>query len=120
MQADGFIDLFMQFAPSLHVMRGEPAADAFGLEVGMQAFGKVLVLGGVTDEAGIELNRVHCTDQRFQVGNEWFGDASTTQENLGDRAFRENERVNINNRSARVSNGFQVFYLAQVHQSQSR
>ena len=43
------------FFPALHVVRREPAADAFVLQVRVQAVGKLLVFGGIADEAGIEL-----------------------------------------------------------------
>jgi hypothetical protein len=37
-------------------VRGEPAADAGVLEVGVEAVGEGLVAGGVGNEAGVELD----------------------------------------------------------------
>jgi hypothetical protein len=56
MEADGFVDLLVELAASLDIVRGKPAADTFGLEIGMEAVSEVLILGGVTDEAGIKFN----------------------------------------------------------------
>ena len=42
MEPDGFVDLLVEFASTLHVMRGKPATDAFRLEISMEAVGKVL------------------------------------------------------------------------------
>src|SRR5271157_5383728 len=55
MQANGLVNLLVQLAASLDVVWREPAADAFGLQVGMEPLGKPLVFGGVADEAGVKL-----------------------------------------------------------------
>ncbi len=55
MQANGLVNLLVQLAASLHFLRREPAAHALGLQVGMELLGKLLVLRGSADEAGVEL-----------------------------------------------------------------
>jgi hypothetical protein len=42
-EADGFVDLLVDFLAALNVMRSEPAAHAFVLQVGVEAVGEVLV-----------------------------------------------------------------------------
>ena len=45
MQADGIVDLLMNFAASLNVMRGEPAPYALGLQIRIEAVCELLILG---------------------------------------------------------------------------
>ena len=45
------IDLLVDFLSALNVMGRKPAAHALVLEVGVKAFGEVLVLGRIADEA---------------------------------------------------------------------
>ncbi|MFZ0817678.1 MAG: hypothetical protein WAM78_19295 [Candidatus Sulfotelmatobacter sp.] len=52
-QADGFVDLFVEFLAALDVVWCEPAAHAFVLKIGVEAVGKGLVLGGVADGVGV-------------------------------------------------------------------
>ncbi len=42
MQADGLVDLLVQLAASLHFLRRERAAHAFGLQVGADSLGELL------------------------------------------------------------------------------
>jgi hypothetical protein len=62
MHLDDFVDLFMKLAPSLNIIRREPAADTFGLEVGVKLVCEALVFGGVTDKARVELNSEPTSD----------------------------------------------------------
>src|SRR3954471_8308525 len=53
-QPDRFVDGIPGLGSNRQVMRREPAAHAFALEVGMEAIGEVLVLARIADEAGEE------------------------------------------------------------------
>jgi hypothetical protein len=55
MELDGFIDLFMEFSASPEVVRCKPATDTIIVQIGTEAFCKLLILGGVADKAGVEL-----------------------------------------------------------------
>ena len=57
MQPDGLIELLMNLAPALDVVRRKPAAHAFVLQIGIEPLGKLLVFGRIADEAGVELDR---------------------------------------------------------------
>src|ERR1700685_1613871 len=81
-QADGFVDLLVEFLAALNVVRGKPAAHAFVLKVGVEAVGEGLVFGGIADEAGVELDGIR--NEGFSVGDEFIRDAASTQELLGD------------------------------------
>ena len=48
----------------------------------------------VTNKARVELERA--PDQRFDLGNEVFGDTSTSEKDLGDVALRVIERIDAN------------------------
>ena len=69
--ADGFVNLLVNLFAASHVVRGEPAADAFVLEVGVEAVGEGLVLGRVADKAGVELDGL--VQQGWEIGDEVFG-----------------------------------------------
>jgi len=43
-QADGFVDLLVEFPAALHVVRSKPAAHTFVLQVGIEAVGEVFGL----------------------------------------------------------------------------
>jgi len=77
-QADGFVDLLVDLLAGGHVVRGEPAADAFILEVGVEAVGEGLVFGGVADEAGVELDGL--VEEGWEVGDEGFGKAAAAED----------------------------------------
>jgi hypothetical protein len=85
------IDLFMELSAALDVMGRKPAAYPLGLQVGIEAFSKLLVLARIADEAGVELEGV--PNQRFDVGDEVLWDACSPQEHFGDLAVRKVERV---------------------------
>ena len=81
MEADGFVDLLVDLFAGGHVVRGEPAADAFVLEVGVETVGEILVFGGVADEAGVELDGL--IEEGWEVGDEVFWEAAAAEEGQG-------------------------------------
>lgn len=62
----------------LQVVRGEPATDAFVLQIVVQAVGEFLVFGGIADEAGIELKGF--SGEGGHVLNKVVGNAGSAQE----------------------------------------
>jgi hypothetical protein len=55
------IDALAERVANLEIVGCKPAARALVLEVGVKAFGEVLVLGRIADEAGEELDRLSVT-----------------------------------------------------------
>ena len=55
MHPNALVDLFVDLAPALDIVWRKPAAHPFGLQVGMQPLGKLLVVGRVTDKARVVL-----------------------------------------------------------------
>ena len=82
---DGFVDLLVDFLAALDIVRREPAADALRLQIGVKAVGEVLVLGGVADEAGVEVEGR--AGERLHVRDEVLGDACAAKEDFGDLAL---------------------------------
>ena len=78
MDADRLVDSISDLVTDLHVLRGKPATDTFVLKVCIQPFGKVLVLAGVADEAGVILEGL--TGQGGHVLDEVFWDTTSTEE----------------------------------------
>ena len=103
-QADGFVDLLVEFLAALNVVRGKPAAHAFVLKVGVEAVGEGLVFGGIADEAGVELDGIR--NEGFSVGDEFIRDAASTQELLGDVSLGEKDRVDADYGWTKVLNRF--------------
>jgi len=103
--SDRFVDLLMDFLSSLYIVRREPAADAFVLQIRVQAVGEFLIFGGIADEAGIELNGIR--SQRLHVGNEVVRDTTTAQERLRDVAIGLKNRVDAYYRGTNVVYCFQ-------------
>jgi len=66
-EADGLINAGADAVANFQVFRGKPAAHALVLEVRMEAFGEGVVLAGVANEAGIELEGL--AEQRGQIVN---------------------------------------------------
>jgi hypothetical protein len=81
-EADGLINLFVNLLAACDVMRCKPAADSFGLQVGIKAIGELLIFAGVADEAGVVLDGF--ADERADVGDKAVGNTRATQEDLGD------------------------------------
>src|ERR1035441_9101108 len=67
MQPNGLIDLFVDLLPTMDVVRRKPAADALGLQVGMQPLGKLLVAGRIADEAGVVLDGPPTVRERSHI-----------------------------------------------------
>src|ERR1022692_409171 len=110
MQANGLVDLLVQLAACLHFLRREPAAHAFGLQVGMEPVGKLLVFGRITDETGVELDR--SPKNGADVNNKLIGKSATSQEYLRNSAVRPTNSVDIDDRRARVSDSFESLSFA--------
>ncbi len=53
-----FINPRSEFVPDFQILRSEPTAHAFALEVGINALCKILVLGRITDKARVKLKRL--------------------------------------------------------------
>src|SRR5664280_594114 len=100
MQANGLVDLLVQLAASLHFLGREPAAHALGLQVSMEPFSKLLVLGRIADEAGVELEGP--SHHRADVGNELVRNATAAQEDVRNLAMRFVDGVNADGRRALV------------------
>src|SRR5271166_1353514 len=66
----------------LEILSVEPTANPFCLKIREQTLGERLVLGTVTYEAGVELDRVHRADQGGQVIDQGFGHATPAEECL--------------------------------------
>ena len=56
--SNSFINLFVDFPSTLDVIRSVPASNTFALEGVVKSCGECFVLMGITDEAGIELDRL--------------------------------------------------------------
>ncbi len=92
MNPNGFINSVTELVPNFEIFWGKPTSDAFGLEVGMEAVGKVLILSGVADEEGIVFDGG--ADQRFGVSDERLRHATAAQEEFGDLAVTLIDSVN--------------------------
>jgi hypothetical protein len=66
-QPNSGIDLVEELAADGQVMRRKPAAHPLVLKVSMKAARKVLIIGRVTDEAGIMLDSL--SEERRQIVN---------------------------------------------------
>src|SRR4051812_11503969 len=80
-QPDRLVDGVDDLGADRHVVRREPAAHAFVLEIGVEAVGELLVLARIADEAGEELDRL--VQQRGQVVDQVIRQADTAQEGEG-------------------------------------
>ena len=69
--ANRFINLLVNLLARLDVVRCKPAAYAFVLEVSVEAFGKLLVLGRMANKTRVELYRF--IQERWQVIDELVG-----------------------------------------------
>src|SRR5271166_4526490 len=112
MQADGLVNLLVDFPPTLNVVRRKPAAHAFILQAFVQTVGKLLVLSRIADEAGVELNRA--ADQGTDVGDELVGKARAAQEDFWDFALGAIDRIYADGGGALMAHGLQAFGRAQI------
>src|SRR6476646_3274789 len=77
MQADGLVDLLVEFLSGLAMVRGKPAAHSLVLQVSMESLSKWLIFGGVADKAGIKLE---CwSNEGVHVFNKVVGNARAPQ-----------------------------------------
>jgi hypothetical protein len=72
--ADRFIDLFVDFLAGLYVVFRESATNAFVLKIGVHPLGEFLILRRVADEAGIKVKRA--PKERRQIFDEGVGQAT--------------------------------------------
>ena len=54
MQPNRVIDLLMDLPPALNIVRRKPAANALGLQIGIEPVSEFLVFGRVADKAGVD------------------------------------------------------------------
>ncbi len=104
-QADGFVDLLVDFLAALNVVRGKPTAYAFVLQVGVEAVGEGLVFGGVADEAGVELDGA--SDDRLCESDEFIRDAAAAEEYFRDLSLGAVDRVSPYGGRPEVVYGFE-------------
>ncbi len=111
--SDRLVNAMFEFVSDFQIFRGIPAAHAFGLQVGIEAFDKLLVLAGIANKARVVLDGV--VNQGAGIGNEGIGEAGLAQEGLGDVSFRPQERICPNGRRAMMVYCFQSFHGSQVN-----
>jgi len=112
MQADGRVNLLVELLASFNIVRREPAAHTFILQAFVQTVSKLLVLGRIADEAGIELNRA--ADQGADVGDELVGKARAPQEDFRDFALGAIDRIYPDRGGSFMAHGLQSFGGAQI------
>src|ERR1019366_898203 len=113
-----FVDLLMYLLSGLYIVRREPAADAVVLQIGMQASGEFLILGGIADEAGIELKGLPC--EGSHVLDEVVGNTGPAQECQRDVSMRAVDGVDADRRRTVMVHGLKALYVAQVVVSENR
>src|ERR1019366_2825457 len=113
-----FVDLLMYLLSGLYIVRREPAADAVLLQIGMQASGEFLILGGIADEAGIELKGLPC--EGSHVLDEVVGNTGPAQECQRDVSMRAVDGVDADRRRTVMVHGLKALYVAQVVVSENR
>src|SRR5208283_2688266 len=99
-------------------LRREPAAHAFGLQVGMEPLGKLLVFRRVTDEAGVELKRL--SGERMHVHDEVVGNATSAQKHLRNLATRFVDGINADGGRTLVPDGFEALSATEINISKVR
>ena len=100
---DRIIDLMTKLLADLELLLVEPAADAFGVYIRVQAFGKVSVFGTVADETGVELNRLHRTDERRKELDQAIGHAASAEELFRYSALGAEDRIDSNRARTEVA-----------------
>ncbi len=107
------INAVSEFVSNFQIFRSKPAANVFALQIGIEPLGKLLILTGIADKAGVVLDRV--LSQGTDIGNEGVGQASLTQECLRDVSFRPQEGICPDGRGATMKDGFQSLHRSQVN-----
>ncbi len=92
MVADSLVNSHSELVAYLQIFRRKPTPHAFGLQIIVQSFGKVLILAGITYKAGIELGG--SDKQRGNLSHKLVRDAAPSQKDFGDLAFRPVNIVN--------------------------
>ncbi len=111
-EADGLINAGTDFIACFHMVRSKPATYAFALQIGVQTFGKVLVLARIADEAGIVA--YWCVCQGTCIGDESVTESCSAQENLRNVAARTDKSVNANGRRPDMSHCLKPPHLLKV------
>jgi hypothetical protein len=117
-EADGLLDPLSDPVAGLHVFRGEPAAHASALQVGVEPLGEVLVFTGITQKAGVILDRA--LRERPGVGDEGIGEAGSTQEDFGQLSVRPFDGIRPDCRRAHVLQRLQSVHGAQIKPTEDR
>src|SRR5271165_3725730 len=107
MQPNGLVNLLVKLPPALNIVRRKPAAHAFGLQIGMEPLGKLLVVGGIADEAGVVLDGP--SHHRADISDELVGHAASAEENFGNLAIGFVDGVNADAGWSIVLDGFESF-----------
>ncbi len=112
-ESDRLINAVSEFVSNFQIFRSKPATNAFGSQVSMEAFDKLLVLAGIADKAGVVLNGV--LNQGTDIGNEGIGEACLTQECLRNVSFRPQEGICPDGRRTLMDESFQSLHHSQVN-----
>lgn len=91
-EADGLVNGGPDSRAYRQVVRGEPDAHALGLEVRVEALGKLLILSGLANKGGVELFRL--LEYRLCVYDQVFRHPTPSQKFLRDFTPRFVQRVN--------------------------
>ncbi len=110
--ANSLLNPLWKVITDFEVFRGKPTSDAFTLQVGIQTFGKVLVLAGIANEAGVVLDWFG--GQGVHILNEVVRCARPSYKHLWYVALRQIETINAQRRWSPVLNGGQSFDLAHI------
>lgn len=112
-QANRFINAMSEILTDLQVFRrSEPARHATASQVAIQPFGKVLVLAGIGNEAGVVLDGMG--QQRTRVDEEVFWNAGSAQKNLGNVAGRAVDGIDAKRRGISMLHRLKPFHRTQV------
>src|SRR5579872_2943414 len=115
MKADCFVNLGACLITNLEVFGSEPAADAFVLQVGIEAVGEGLVFARVANKARVELKGLHRVDDVRDVFNYGVGYAGLTEKNLGDLALGFDDRSYTNFGRMKMFNSFKAQRLRKIN-----
>lgn len=103
MEADGLVYPVAEAVADLEVLGGEPAAHPFVLKAGIKSVRKLLVFGGVGDEAGVELDRLQgcyqgrdLSDKRFRQAADKVVEAARPLQHLLREARKVGVRASVN------------------------
>src|SRR5262249_13451370 len=112
--AYGFVDLVEDLSPPSHVQRRIPDAELLLNHSGVKSCGELVVPRTVTDEARVELDRLHRADQGESVHDHGLRHTATAEELLVDLSLGSKERVDPDRAWSIVSDCFQPIHLGQI------